>query len=216
MTVSEAITFCRNRHNALNDTFFGDVEIMSLMEAACNEVAAIIGEIEATDSSITTTTGTQSYAYPAYFEFINRIRYNGTDIQLIDFRDWDRMKINGVDPSGTPRYYIPWNKMIYLIPIPDATGDTLEIFAEKRQGAISTTLNTIDLPPILHARTMERVIGWMYEKDKDSNMAAEKLNEWQKVHIPAFYTYKSKYRRRGRAAIVKDADSSMNTDFGVR
>jgi hypothetical protein len=216
MTVSEAISYCRNRMNALTDNFWSDLEIMALIQARCNEVLSIIGEIEDSSSATLSVASTQAYAFPTDFEFIKRVSYNGTDIQQIDFKDWDLLRINGVDPTGTPRYFVIWNRQINLIPIPDTSALVIKIYAEKKQETIDATTDTINLPEILHARILDGVIADMYSKDENTAMTQLYEQKWLNVHIPAFRVYKQQYRRRGRFAIVKDADSSVNTDFGVR
>ena len=215
MTVGEAISYVRNRQNATNDTFWSDAEIMKLIEGRSQEILGIVGLIEAIDTSITTVASTQSYAFPTEVEFIKRIAYNGTDIQLIDFRDWDVLKLNGVTPTGTPRYYLIWNKQIILVPTPTDVA-TLTLYVEKRQSPITATTDTIESPTVLHFRLMDGVIADMYAKDENAALFQQYENKWQGVHIPAFYTYKQQYRRRGRNAIVKDADTLVNSDFGAR
>lgn len=216
MTVSEALSYLRNMHNATQDSFWSDMELMALIQAKSNEICSIIGDIEAVDATTVSIANTQTYDYPAEFEFIKRVSYNGNDIQLIDMRDWDLLKLNGTTPTGTPRFYFIWNRQLYLVPTPDTSALVIQIFAEKRQGTIDQTTDTINLPEVLHGRLMDGVIAEMFAKDQNAAFAQMYSNRWLEVHIPAFYIYKQQYRKRGRFSIVKDSDSELNTDFGVR
>lgn len=184
------------------------MELMSLMQARSNEVASIIGTIEAVDTSITTVIGTQAYNFPTEFEFLVRVTYDGTELELVDPKQWNTFLLSGVFTTGVPGYYSVWNHQLYLFPTPTAAAAVV-IYGEKRQGTIDETTDTINLPTVLHARMLDGVIADMAAKDENIQMAQMYESKWVNVHIPAFYTYKAQYRRRGKFSVVKDASDFM-------
>lgn len=214
MTLSQFTDFVRNRHNAVSDSNWGDPEIYALITGRCNEVLSIIGLLEDTDTS-TTVASTQAYSIPTDCVAIKALLYNGSLLSPISFKEWELEKSNGTTPTGTPTKYVVWNSQVLLIPTPDAA-QTLTFYYEKMHPYIeNSSQTTIDIPAPLHFRLADGVLADMFAKDLNAQMLTHYETKWLQVHIPAFYAYASRMKRRGRFRVVQDADTSLNTDYGV-
>lgn len=214
MTVTEAVTYCRNLHNALNDTNWSDTEIYALLQAACMEAVSTLGLIEA-QTTTTSVSGTQTINFPTDYIRIRRIRYNAIGLKYINFRQYEARVPLGTTPNGTPREWTQWNNVIYMLPIPANNGDTIYIFGEKQQSAITSSSSTLDIPTVFHPAVCDKVIGEMFAKDLNANMARMYLERWTGSHLPSMKTFAKQRRRVGAPTVVTDADTALETDFGI-
>lgn len=214
MTITEFVDYVRNMHNATSDSNWSDSEIYQLCKAKANEVLSLIGLVEATDTTVSVAS-TQAYAYPTSAIVIRRVLYSGKALKRLSFREWEARKVSGTNPTGTPSEYVLWNNQILMVPTPTASADTITIYSEKEQSAISSASSTIDLPTVLHGRLAEGVISLMYAKDLNPSMATFFENRWDNVHLPAFREFKLRRREGYGAFMVADSDTALNTDFGV-
>ena len=215
MTLSQFVTYVRNRHNAATDSNWSDPEIYALATGRCNEICSIIGMLEGTDTSTTTVSGTQAYSFPTNFITVKALLYNGELLQPISFKDWESEKAGGVTPTGKSTKYVVWNSQVLLIPTPDAAY-TLTFYGEKEHPLIdNSTQLTIDIPSVLHYRLANGVIADMASKDENWNMFNTFQGIWSNQDIPAFQRYAFLRKRRGRVRDVTDADTTITTDLGV-
>jgi hypothetical protein len=214
MTVTEFVDYVRNMHNASSDSNWSDSEIYSLIRSRAQEALSIIGLVEAT-STTTSVSGTNAYDYPTNVVVVRRVLYDGIALKQITFREWESRKVSGTDPSGTPTEYVLWNNQIILVPTPSTSSDTITIYSEKQQSAITSTSSTIDVPEVLHYRLADGVIGQMFIKDLNPQMATFFENKWNTIHIPAFREFKMRRRHGYQTVIAADSDASLNTSFGV-
>jgi len=222
MTLSQALDYLRTRMNAKSDaTYWTNEELYALITAACNEVLGVIGFIEAVDTSIATVSGTQGYAFPSNVVAIKKVLYDGYPVQHVSLREAESFKEGNVVGSGRPTYWYDWGQSIYFVPKPD-DAKTVTLYCEKMHPMIGVvdplTLvlqDTIDLPPVLHFRTMDRVLGMMYGKDLNVNMMTHYEQLWNTVHIPAIFQHKMMVKYRGQAPSVVDSDSTVVSDIGI-
>lgn len=215
MTLAQAVSYCRNRHNAATDSNWSDSEIYALITARCDEIVSIIGLIEGTSTSTTTVSGTQAYSFPTNFITIKSLLYNGEKLTPISFDDWESQKAGGVTPTGKTQFFVVWNNQVLLIPTPD-NAYTLTFYGEKEHTFIdNATQTTIDIPSVLHFRLCDGVIADMAAKDENFNMMKIYEDKWLNHHIPAFHRYVFLHKRRGRFRTVTDADTTISTEFGV-
>lgn len=212
MTVSEFENEARRLGDFESDTFISSSEIYKAIEAVCQEILAIIGLIETEDTSITTVASTQEYDYPTRMEFVERVRYDGDDLQKIGFREWDIDK-GSTDPEGTPRKFVIWNKKLYLVPTPDEA-KTLTIFGYSRHEDVSAA-TTIAIPEILHHRMINKIVYRLLMKDKDYQGAKFFLDEWRNYDLPAIYDYKRQYRTGGKYQVVTSEEDVNTTEYGI-
>jgi len=205
----------RNRHNAASDSNWGDQEIYALMTARANEVLSVIGLIEAIDTSITTVSGTQGYAFPTNVVFVKKVLYNNYLVQQVDLRQADTVKEGNQWPSGRPEMCFEWNKTLYFVPIPDSAV-TITLYVEKEHPYINnTTQTTLDLPSVLHFRMLDGVIGDMFSKDLNMPMVQHFETLWNQKHIPAFYEYRNQLKSRGKIEVLTDCDSDVSGLHGI-
>lgn len=215
MTLSQFVEVVRRRHRAETDTNWSDAEIYQLTTGRCNEILAVIGLLEATDTSTTTVSGTQAYSLPTNAVRIVQILYNGEALQEISFRDWELQKSGGTTPSGKPIQWVMWNRQALLVPTPDAAY-TLTFYYEKEHPYIDgSSQTTIDIPAVLHWRLADGVIADMYAKDLNPQMYDRYQTNWIQNHMPAFEEYAVRSKRGGRSRIIIDADSHPQTDIGT-
>lgn len=216
MTVAEAITYCRRMHNAEGDDNWADEEICKLLEAKANECVQISGLIE---DVVTTSTvaDTDEYAFSLFDEdmqFLKRLEYNGEPLKRISHKYYELRVPLGVNPSGKPNEYFVWNNTIYLTPNPSEVG-TLTAFIEKKQSAIADATGTLDVPEIFHPMICDGVIWMMYMKDLNQSFAVMFRDMWM-AHKIEMMKFAKKRRRSDGYNTVIDADTALETDFGVR
>lgn len=214
MTITEFVDYVRNMHNASADSNWSDSEIYKLAQARSNEAVGIIGLIEAVTTT-TSTASTQQVAYPTNAILIRRVLYNGVALRQMTFREWEARRVSGTDPTGTPREFVTWNNVIYLVPVPTANGDTIKIYYDAQQSSISSASSTLDIPEVLHTRIADGVIAMMYAKDLNAGMASFFENKWNNIHIPAMREFKNRRRQSYGPILTADSDSSLNDDFGT-
>lgn len=132
MTPAQALTRTRNQLNEATAAFWSDAEIFGYMwEAECL-LAGKSGMVQAV-TAVTTVTGTSAYAFPAGYQRLSRLSYDGKKLKKGDFTDRDYL--NGTNygstpPSGRPQMYAQWANQVYLSPVPD-DAKTLAIFGLK-------------------------------------------------------------------------------------
>lgn len=217
MTVTEVINYLRRMHNEFNaqTPFWSDAELFALIEAKCNEVLTVIGLIEAKDTSLTTTSGTADYAYPSNVIGIRRVYVDGIALKYLTFREFEARKPQGTAPSGTPREFMLWNNTITLIPTPSESSLQITLYVEKKQTPITTASVTIDIPEVFHPALCDAILSEMWAKDLNAGMAQMYQNKWLQFHIPNMRRFAKRRRKRGLPSVVVDADSALETEFGV-
>ena len=218
MTLSQAIDFVRNRHNAASDSNWSDAELYALMTGRCNEILSIIGLIEDIDTSLTGVTGQQNYAFPSGVVDVKKVLFNGYPVKQISIRESESLKEGNVTASGRPEYFYEWKKNLYFIPVPSASenGDTITLYVEKEHPFIdNVTQTTIDIPSVLHYRMLDGVLCDMFIKDLNQGMATHYETMWNQKHMPAFWLYKMNLKYRGQAPTVIDVDTNTISDKGL-
>jgi hypothetical protein len=221
VTLSQAVEYCKERHGSapLDEGYWSTAEIYRLITARCNEIVSIIGLIEGIDTSITSVDGTASYAFPANYEFIRHIQYDGYPLNLISFQEYEQEKMGNTMPEvSPPGYYAIWNETIIIVPTPSETGKTITIYGDKLHPVIDGIVgsqDTIDIPDILHFRLCDGVLADMYGKDLNTGMYDRYEAKWTKVHMPAFFQYKMLKKYRGGRPSIVDSDSGYQTDYGT-
>lgn len=164
MTVSDLITYIRQRYNAVSDNYFADSsEMVNHIYNACQQLAAETLCIERTYST-TTVASTAEYAFPTYLLGTKRVTYDSSKLQKITQRELDILTINqGATTSGTPLYYYEWARAITLYPVPDSA-ETLLVYGYAEPQALTTT-STLEVPTRMHLRLADFVVAQMYAKD---------------------------------------------------
>lgn len=213
MTLSEAVDFVRNRHNATGDAHWSDEEIYALITGRCNEILSVIGLIEDVDTSITTVASTQSYAIPTDVEFIKYVTYDGYPVAQVQVKDWAKQINGNQTSSGRPDYYFLFDEKIWFVPVPD-DAKTVTLYCESKHPMITASTDTIRIPGVLHFRLLDGVLSDMYAKDLNAQMATFYENKWIGVHMKAFFQFKMLQKYRGKNPPVADPDA-MVTDEGI-
>lgn len=214
MTLTQFTTLCRNRLNALTDSYWSDSEIWALLVSRINQALAIIGYIEATDTSTTTVASTQAYSWPSTASNIVSVLYDGDRLQEITFREWEMEKNNGTTPSGTPQMYVNWNRQVLLVPTPSAAA-TLTFYYEKMESLYSTANDTINFPVTLQDALADGVIADMFAKSQNITMSRFYEEKWINHMKVTFPVYKYRQKNRGRTKILNDADTNNSTSHGI-
>lgn len=214
MTPSQIEQACRERYNAVGETFWSQSEIFTLLTNACQEIAT---ETKCIESTYTTTTvsGTQEYPFPDYVIDVKRVTYDGIKLSNIDLRRSDALTLNNTTTTitGTPDYYSVWNNTIILFPTPN-DAKTLKLYTHNEPQAIAVT-STLEVPSVFHGRLINYVVSEMYAKDKDFSSARHYKELWMqdKLEIKRWI---NKRRRADSFQTVLDEDSLPNTILGFK
>lgn len=213
MNISDAVTYVRNMHNASNDSHWSDAEIYKLFEKKSNELLRVIGLNEDKDTSITTVSGTAAYAYPTDVVFIRGMWWNGRPLKQLNRRQYESRNPTGATITGDPKEYYLWEDSIILVPTP-SSAQTVTVWCEKQQSAITSTASTLDIPAVLHGGVCDGVLAEMYIKDLNMQFARFFEEKWQQAKTEAREFVKQR-RRAGGTQTVIDTDSSLETEMGL-
>jgi hypothetical protein len=200
MTSVEVETAARQQYNAVGDTNWSQSEIMSLIYAACLDMARKSFIIEDVFSS-STVASQQEYSYPTNVISIKRVTYAGAKLEKISFKEDDYLtgQNQATTATGTPTHYAEFNNTIYLRPTPSAVG-TLKVFAFVEPQAVTTT-STLEIPTLFHMDLVDFVLSRMYAKDKDFNSAQYFQGLWADHIMEAKKYVKRRYKGDAFAAV---------------
>src|SRR3990167_6725804 len=213
MTPQQIETAARNRYNAIGDNFWSQAEILDMIYLAMLELSSFALPIEKTYTT-STVVSQQEYDFPSQLISIKRIEYAGAKLSPIDFRDDDALTLNNAATTdeGTPQYYMIWNEVIILRPIPDAIG-TLKIrgYVEPQ---IPTVSSTLELPTMWHAAIIDFCTREMFAKEKDTSWYDRYDRKWQSWMIQA-KQWAARKKRTDGYAVVKNEDSASVSLLGA-
>jgi hypothetical protein len=135
--------------------------------------------IETLDTSLTSTSGTRSYALPTNLISVRRIEYDGKKISAVSV-DADP-KNSTTEVSGRSTKYSIWNENIILYPTPDTSSIAITVYAFKRP----TQLVATDSPTAISVRNeyhpyiVDFILATMYAKDQNTKMSTFHRNLWE-------------------------------------
>jgi hypothetical protein len=213
MTPQELETSIRQRLNAVNDTFWSQSEMFSLIEAACNEMAKKALVIERVYTT-TTVAGQQEYSFPTNTISIKRVTYNGQKLTPITFREDDALTLSNSATlaTGTPSYYAVWNSTLYLRAVPD-DAQTLKIFSYNKPQTI-TVSSEIEVPEQFQNDLIWYCLSQMHAKEKNYQGAKYYQDMWDKALEEARRW--SRLRKRGDSFVaVQDLETLPATVIGA-
>lgn len=213
MTPGDIATYARQRYNAVNDTFFADTELYTMIWHAQMELAR---ETYCIRKVYTTTTvvSQQEYQKPTTCFSVKRITYNGRKLFKITDREDDALTLNNqvTAATGTPQYYWEWDTAIELRPVPDDT-QTLKIYSYDLPQQVSAG-STLDVPARYHQDIADFLNWQMCAKDKNFEAAAFYQNSWLK-RVADAKRYERKLLRGDSFTHVLDEESLPVTIIGA-
>lgn len=217
MTPSEVETAARYRYGASTDTFFSQAEIFELIYQAEMVLATRAHCIQALDTSTTTVSGTQSYAFPTNFISVKRVTWNGRWLKKINFNEDDVLTSlsAATTATGEPSFYYIWNNYIYLREIPNAA-QTLAIIGFKQPTALSTSpiSTSLSVPARYHTGLIDFVVAHMALKDKEFTIYQMLMDRWDLV-VKEAERYEEKRKRADSLNYVRLEEQMPTTDFGM-
>lgn len=174
--------YCRQRYNAVNDTFFSQAELWKAMEEGQMELATKARVIRGVYSS-TSVASQREYDYPTRAISIARIEYDGAKLEPISWDEDDKVTLGDTDTTdtGTPAFYTLWNDIIYLRPTPSTDSLTIKVYTYDRPRALSSGDLTLDIPIEYHYDLSYFVLHYMAIKDTNPKMADYYVKQWDKV-----------------------------------
>lgn len=211
MTPVDVNTAARDMYNATGDTFFTDAQIYNWIWQGCHEIAKnnLIENVYTTS----TVEGQQSYPFPTNALAIKRIIINGKKIKRITMRDDDAITLSNqnITSQGWPVYYVEYNFVIYLRPIPDGVY-TLQIYTYDDSAQITAT-SSIPIPALFHFDLVDYCLFRMFSKDKDTNNAQFHKSMWD-GHVKEALAWKRRMKRSDSFATVQSEDTLPVTILG--
>lgn len=211
MTNAQIIAAARNNLNATADTLWSDSELLLVLWRVGIYLARETGCMEQSFTTATVT-GTSLYTQPGNAIEIFRVTYNGSKLAPLDYREYDSINPNSTTSTGTPAYYIPYNGMIQLYPVPDAA-NTLKIWDREFPDSPSSS-GTITIPAQYHDILIAGVTYEMAPKDLGHPLTVY----WEKKWLDGVQLVKSNkklVRRADRFARVKTEEDMVTNDLGV-
>lgn len=216
MTITEAVEYVQRMQNEEGATQgnWSTAELYQLFYAKSCE-AAEKGIIEGIDTSLTTVAAQADYTIPSSMIRVRRVWVDGLPMKYLDFRRRESRMPTGVAPSGDPREFALFANTITLLPTPSTSSLQITLYGEKVQSAITSTSSTLEVPALFHYALCDGVLAEMFSKDLNAQMASKYEQRWYQVHLPKMEKYAKQRRRVGLPTSVIDADSNLETEFGV-
>jgi hypothetical protein len=181
MTPSELSDYVRRQYNAVNDTFFSDAEIFSYAWQAEMELARHAYVIKNTYTD-TTVASQQEYAFPTNALAIYRVTVAGRKLKPITFREDDQVTLlnTATTATGEPLYYMKWDEVLSLRPVPSTSGDTIKVWTFDEPTEITST-STLSTPTRYHHALADFCISKMATKDKNLQLAKHYAELWRET-----------------------------------
>jgi hypothetical protein len=216
MTPQQIEDAARRKYNSVGSTFYAQAEIWDLIYQAECEIARETKMLEGLDTSLTTTAGTQSFAYPTGVLEIKRIEVNGSKISKIDFRDDDVVTLlnSSSTAQGTTLYYYDWNKTIYLRPIPSTSALAIKIYYYKEPALVISASQVLEVPALFHMCIVDFVLAEMAAKDKQMDVADYYFKRWYDKHLPEAKAWTRKRKTGDKYNVVKDEADLVGAFLG--
>ena len=175
--VSTIISSARQRLNETGTAFFTDEQLTAFCNEAQKYFARETKCLEATDTSKTSVSGTQSYALPSDFYALKRLLYDGKIVFETSFNDIDETEIDETDYTGTPESFYIWNNKIYFIPVPDTTGDIISVYYYKMPANISATTDMLEINTLYDDTIIAYIVYLALIKDDELDKADYHMQE---------------------------------------
>jgi len=217
MTITEMLDYLRRFHNEENAVTpnWSNPELFALMQARANECLSIIGLQEAIDSTLTTTAGTNQYTTPSGVLRIRRLYVDNQPLKYVTWRQFEARQPQGTAPSGTPTEWSQFAGSLFLTPTPSTSSLVIKLFCEKQQSAITSTSSTIDVPEVFHYALADGILADMFAKDLNTAMVSHFGGKFENTHKPAMREFAKRRKRIGSPITVVDADSLVETEWGL-
>lgn len=179
MTPDEVLLYAKQNYNAESDAFFSDAEGYKHLWAAQMILARETRCIERVYTT-TTTSGTREYAVPTLALGIKRITYNGQKLEPYSFRVDDLFTVlnESTTSTGSPKFYVFWNRTLYLRPIPDSSSGTLRIYTFNKPDETESG-GTLDVPEAYHLMLADYLLWRFAAKDQNFQAAQYWEAQWQ-------------------------------------
>jgi len=177
-TLSELITDCRQRYNAVGDAFFSDEELYDLIYEAELEISMETDGIEKVYTT-TTVVGQREYDYPTNALRLERVTYDGQRLQPIDFIEDDAItgRDENATSTGKPTAYAIFSDRLYLRTVPNDT-KTLKIYASVVPEEYTSTTDSMTIDQRYRPFLKNFVIAQMFAKDNNTKMIGYYANNW--------------------------------------
>lgn len=212
MSPTQVLESARQSYNAVGDTYWSDAELLKYAYYAELELNREGLAIERTFTT-NTVVDQREYNYPTNMMQIKRLTYDGAKLKPITFGEWDLLTVNDTSSTetGEPQYYMTWNSVIILQPIPDTVAEL------KIRGIVRPTLQAITgtflIDEQFHPAIVDYVVWRMTIKDSNNPMADRYRGIWNE-HIAGIRRWRQKKRRGDRFARVKNVDAGSFTYLG--
>jgi len=215
VTLAKFLETVRARHNADGDSYWGTDELYGLVTNRCNEVLSVIGLLEATDTDTSVAT-TQAYDYPSGTVTVRQVNYKANRLKRISFRQWQHFKTDTTTTSGLPTMWVPWNRQILMVPIPDTSGDTITIYNYQEHPEINGgSQATIDIPSVLHNHLVNGVLADMFAKDENPVLSRQYEEKWLGIGYAACQKFKATEDSASSFQTIGDCDTEDQTSIGI-
>jgi hypothetical protein len=186
------------------------------MWQAEQDLAARIGCVEATSTSITTVASTQEYSLPTNCLYVTRVNYKTwSKLKKIDKTQMEWLDgFNGTQQtSGMPDSYYLYNGKIGIYPTPTGT-ETLTIEYVPQPAEITSGSSAFTIHQLLHLPIIDFCLYRIWGKDQQNDRATFHINLYEKG-VSEGYRKWAKYKASDRTNVVKDEFMYVHTDLGM-
>jgi hypothetical protein len=213
MTPLEVITAARQFHNAVGDDFWSDAELYNhlyfAIQRLCREGLVIQNRY-----TTTSVADQQEYSRPTRASQIKRVEYDSRKLMPLDFRLLDSVNLDTTDvPTGTPQYFVEFDDVLILHPIPSTAGLTIKIYTYDYP-AFPTATGTLEVPVQYHDALVFGVRALMSPKELGHPNTGFYNDEWEKAVRDVMRM--EKRRKRGdkfRRVVLEE--EVPNTEVGL-
>lgn len=202
-TPNQLINHARQRYNATGDKFFSDDELLSLVWAAQTELAVTALCVKQVFTT-TSVAGQQQYISPSNFLGIFRATYDG-DVLKVDTLDNALRQTEGLSASsGFSDVIAHWDNVLYLSPIPSATGKTIKVWAYVEPQEVEAT-SSLEVPSRHQFKIVNYLLAEMAFKDNNERLGDRYARKWE-ADVEKATREERKLEKTGGFAVVRNED----------
>ena len=214
MTPAQIQAAARRKYNAVGDTFFTDDEFYYLIYEAETKLAEEAMVIQNTYSS-TSVASQREYAWPTRAISIKRVEYDGSKLKFINMREDDVITLLNTDvtDTGTPEFYVVWQRSIFLRKTPGTSALTIKVYSYDLPSLQSTPGATLDSPEIYHKDIVNFLVANMAIKDGNASIHDRFMGMWNEAVLKAVKFQRKRVGQDGMRQ-VNNVDSLISTSIG--
>lgn len=132
-------------------------------------------------STTSSVSGQQTYSFSSLNILnVEHLHYKGQPLTYMGFTEAQEY-INKYDPtqtqSDTPNIWYEWGTVLYLYPVPNASGDDVTLYYITTPAIVQNTTDILSVPDTYFEAVVSFILAQAYEQDDDFNSSLYKIKQ---------------------------------------